>query len=263
MDQIEYRGVKFDVRNDYRCPICFILGVRKSGSSILNKMVNALALIHNFGFVDFGRMFEAGLMPNDWREDPGLEDILFGGTVYGGFRDFPTGLKNAPGFISGQKVLLVRDPRDALVSEYFSTAYSHPVPAEGPAREDMLAMREKVHNSSLEEAVLRRPRGMRITLMEYAPLLSDPKTKVYRYEDVIFDKRRLLEEISVHFGWPVEPKGIDLILKWADVVPKEERPTEFIRQVRPGDHKRKLSDKAIAELDRILAEPLKLFGYAS
>ena len=34
---------------------------------------------------------------------------------------------------------------------------------------------------------------------KYVPLLSDPLLKLYRYEDVILKKRRLLESISAHF----------------------------------------------------------------
>ena len=83
------------------------------------------------------------------------------------------------------------------------------------------------------------------------------------YSGLIFEKRRLLESISAHFGWPIDSQGIGLILEWADVVPAEERPTEFIRRVHPGDHKNKLSDNAIGQLNKILAEPLRAFGYVS
>jgi hypothetical protein len=207
-------------------------------------------------------MFRAGLTPKDWRFDPGLGSLVRGGKVYIGFRDFPLGLQSDLRFIASPKVLLVRDPRDALTSLYFSTAYSHQIPAEGRARVHQLWLRNQSLKLSLEPYVLSKAPNMVKSLMEYAPLLSDPLLKLYRYEDVIFEKRRLLESISTHFGWPINSQGIGLILAWADIVPAKEQPTEFIRRVRPGDHKEKLSEGAIRKLNKILAEVLRTFGYA-
>jgi hypothetical protein len=262
MSQIDYRGVKFTLSDNEQWPSFYVFGVRRSGSSVFSNMASVLAKIHGYGVVDFGRMFEVGLIPRDWRFDPALPSVVRGGNVYTGFRDFPAALQSDPRFIASRKVLLVRDPRDTLVSEFFSNAYSHPVPPDGPAREFMLWLRSQAQNGSLETQVLSQAPHLRRTLKEYVPLLADPLLKLYRYEDVIMDKRHLLESISIHFGWPIDPQGIGQILKWADVVPPEERPTEFIRRVHPGDHKNKLTEKTIEELNKILAEPMKAFGYA-
>jgi hypothetical protein len=262
MSEIEFRGVRFALSDRDDLPSCFVLGVRKSGSTVLNNMVAALANAHSFGVVDFGRMFLAGMIPRDWRFDPDLASLIRGGNVYLGFRDFPAALRSDPKFGASPKVLLVRDPRDALISEYFSNAYSHPVPAEGVARDFMLKARGDALSASMESSVIRSARFMAATMKEFTPLLSDPLLKLFRYEDVIFAKRRLLESISSHFGWQSDSRTISLILAWADVVPTEERPTEFIRRVHPGDHREKLSKPAIGELNAILADTLKTFGYA-
>jgi hypothetical protein len=113
----------------------------------------------------------------------------------------------------------------------------------------MLRLRREAKNKSLETHMLAKAAHMARTLMEYVPLLSDPLLKLYRYEDVIFEKRRLLESISTHFCWPIDLNAIGKILEWADVMPQKE-------------HKDKLSEFEIAKLDQILAEPLKVFGYA-
>jgi hypothetical protein len=262
MSEIEFRGVKFTLSDRSELPSCFVLGVRKSGSTVLNNMVTALAKTQSYGVVDFGKMFQAGMIPRDWRFDPGLASLVRGGNVYLGFRDFPAALRSDPNFVASPKVLLVRDPRDALISEYFSNAYSHPVPKDGFARDFMLKLRDDALGQSIEASVIRSARFMAATMLQFAPLLSDPLLKLFRYEDVIFEKRRLLESISSHFGWASNAPAISQILAWADVVPSEERPTEFIRRVHPGDHRNKLSQPAIGELNTILAETLKTFGYA-
>ena len=130
------------------------------------------------------------------------------------------------------------------------------------ARKHMLQVRSEALGAPIEASVLKSARHMVATMREYAPLLTDPLLKLYRYEDVIFEKRRLLESIGSHFGWPIDAEAISRILAWADVVPSEERPTEFIRRVHPGDHREKLSKPAIGELNAVLADTLRTFGYA-
>jgi hypothetical protein len=44
-------------------------------------------------------------------------------------------------------------------------------------------------------------------------------------------------------------------------MPDEERPTEFVRRVSPGDHIDKLSPATIARLNELLRQPMDLLGY--
>ncbi len=48
---------------------------------------------------------------------------------------------------------------------------------------------------------------------------------------------------------------------WADKVPAVEESHAFIRRVRPGDHREKLSAGVIAQLDGVLRPAMELFGY--
>jgi hypothetical protein len=50
------------------------------------------------------------------------------------------------------------------------------------------------------------------------------------------------------------------ILGWADVLPVEEDPRAFVRQVQPGDHVRKLGPATIAKLNSALGETMRLFN---
>jgi Sulfotransferase domain len=264
MRQVTYRGATFELSEAHDEAAFFVLSVRKCGSSILNKMITALATQRRLPFVDVtGELFKAGIPPDEWRSDADAARLFDGGNVYGGFRDCPLAIRELPLFVGSKKILLIRDPRDALVSEYFSNAYSHPIPKEGNARELLLRLRERALASSIESNVIQRAKAMRRTMMDYVPLLPDPHLKLFRYEDIIARKRNFLEDICRHFGWPVLDKGIDRVLEWADVFPDEERPTEFIRRVLPGDHREKLSADGIAQLNVLLEEPLRAFGYAA
>jgi hypothetical protein len=260
--EVTYKSIKFTLSDQVEAPHYFVLGVRKSGSSILNTMVSALAKRQGVSYVDVpGQLFKAGLKNDAWRADPAMGELLRGGNLYGGFRNAPVGIFDLPAFKQAPKILMVRDPRDALVSEYFSNAYSHSLPVAGEGRTTMERIREEALASSLESYVLERAEPLRRTMAEYTPLMLDPNTRVFRYEDVILHKRALLTEISRHFKWPVHERHLELILGWADVIPDKERPQQFVRRVVPGDHRDKLSGDAIRRLNLILQTPMRSFGY--
>ncbi|MGG5810050.1 hypothetical protein [Falsiroseomonas sp. CW058] len=260
---LTFAGASFGIRRDDPRPAWFLFGVRKSGSSIMNAMGAALAGMNGVNYVDVaGKLFETGVAVPAWQRDPGMGALLAGGNLYGGFRNAPLAIAGHPLLRAGRAALLVRDPRDALVSEYFSNAYSHSVPAGGEARDLMLEQRATALRAPVAEYVRRMAPALRETLREYRPFLGNPNLKLYRYESAIIDKGAFLRDLCEHFGWTATDHQISLILGWADVIPAEENPTRFVRKVVPGDHREKLDPATIDALDGILAEELRLFGYA-
>jgi hypothetical protein len=246
---------------------CFILAVRKCGSSILNSMVADLARQNGRHYLDVaGQFYHADVPERVWRNDPACCDLLVPGQVHGGFRAMPLIFADHPIYAAARKILLVRDPRDALVSEFFSNAYSHALPrAAGGgqgAAQDMLTLRQAALRASIETYVLRQAAALNRTFMEYEAASADPRTRVFRYEDVIMNKRAWVRNIAAHFGWSRPDEAfLDGMMGWADVVPQAEQSDQFIRRVRPGDHKEKLSRAVIGRLDDILAPALRLFSY--
>jgi hypothetical protein len=245
---------------------CFVLAVRKCGSSILNSMVAELARSNGRHYLDIaGQFYHANVPERLWRQAPASRRLLVPGQVHGGFRAMPLIFAGHPVYTAARKILLVRDPRDALVSEFFSNAYSHAMPraaGAGGAAQDMLALRQAALRASIETYVLRQAAALNHTFVEYAAASADRLTLVFRYEEVIMAKREWLRDIADHFGWAKPGEALlDDIMGWADVVPESEQPGQFVRRVRPGDHKEKLSRAVIARLDEILAPALSLFSY--
>lgn len=240
----------------------FALGVRKSGSSIFSSIVNALAIFNGIHAVDLpGAMFAHGIPYIEWNSDPRIADVVWRGNLYIGFRDPPSGLFGDPVFKAARKILLVRDPRDALVSEYFSNAYSHSLPSELTGGTVMEVQRRRALQSSLEDYVLERVDQLNRTVAAYKHLLADPNLLVLRYEDVIFRKAWWIDRIVDHFGWRVTEEHARRILEWADVRPTGEDPNAFVRKVEPGDHLNKLSAAVIAKVNGKLSDVWSSFGY--
>lgn len=259
--------VTVEVEAGLRGDCYFVLSVRKCGSSIFNNIVQALAQANHRKFVNVGDLFfRHNVMPREYKGDLALADMLYPQNVYGGFRDCPNALLSNPVFQSGKKLLVVRDPRDALVSEYFSNTYSHPIPtpsANGDAVvRQMERQRAEAQSLEIDDYVLRRARGMLMTMMEYSSTMTLPAVTVLTYEEFIFDKARFIRTVSDAFGWSAQPELIEQILSWADVRPVKEDPRAFIRNVTPGDHLRKLRPETVTKISEILRPAMILFGYA-
>ncbi len=108
----------------------FLVSLPKAGSTLLNRMMAHAAKLVGQTFFNAPRELRSlGIKPND---TPASLSSLFvpNGYMYGGFRGLP-GAIQLPDWASGHTVVLVRDPRDMLVSLYFSVAYSHSPPGTG------------------------------------------------------------------------------------------------------------------------------------
>jgi hypothetical protein len=262
LDMADGRTAHFEVAPNNKGPACFALSVRKSGSSVFSSMTQALAEFNSVNTVDIpGSMFDMGYRYPDWNGHPRLTDLLWRANAYIGFRDAPTGMFKDPLFREAKKILLVRDPRDALVSEYFSNAYSHSIPTQKRGNSVIEQERKRALSVSIEEYAMKRVDTLDYTVTAYDPIIGDPNLLVIRYEDVIFGKGNWLKQIAAHFGWSASDELIQNILSWADIRPDTENPTAFVRRVAPGDHRDKLSAKAIKRISGQLSAIWQDLGY--
>ncbi|MGG5810052.1 sulfotransferase domain-containing protein [Falsiroseomonas sp. CW058] len=247
-------------------PPVFSLGVRKSGSTMLHKIVHYLARRNNVNAVDVpGTFFRQGFTVADWMKAD-LSEVIAPGNVYLGFRSFPANLAALPAFASAKKIFMFRDPRDALVSQYFSDAYSHSLPSRetekgAKAAEHFEKKRAEALASDIETYVLKHARGFDNTLLAFGAMLHDPTCLQLRYEEYIFQKKRMIHKILQHFGWSLPPGQVEALLKTVDEVPNTEEKQRFVRRVIPGDHRAKLSPEAIRRLNNILRESMRLYDY--
>lgn len=244
-------------------PSVFAVGLMKGGSSLLSQVTRALAQTTGLAYFSLTeRMFEAGVRP---RDIPEAANTLFRerGYLYGGFRSFPPATE-MPAWASARTVLLVRDPRDMLVSFYFSHAYSHRQPGAGAGgllRQQLDRSREEAKSMSPDEFALRRHGEITGQFRAAWRKLSAVEHRVYRYEDVIFAKRGWLQDMASYYALAVPPVTLDAIADRADIIPESERAGQHIRRVTPGDHRDKLKPETVARLDEAFADILVRHGY--
>ena len=245
-------------------PVFFCLGVRKSGSTVLHRIMTFLANRNNVNVVDVpSTFFRNGFTVHHWQALD-LVPLIRPGNCYIGFRTYPETVAASEQFRTARKVFMFRDPRDALVSEYYSDAFSHTVPradAAGDGHDLFLKKRAEAQATGIDDWVLDKVGGIRNTLATYAPVLDDPTCLVLRYEEFIFQKRRMIAKILDHFGWSVEVLRLARLLEEIDVVPAAEDHARFVRRVIPGDHAVKLKPETVRRLNHRLEDVMRRYDY--
>lgn len=157
-------------------------------------------------------------------------------------------------------LLLVRDPRDLLVSGYYSFGFTHPFSPVPEIRAKQEARRAAIQAKSIDQYVLDEAPTTRGHFETLLRLTRDcPRATLLRYEDMLQD-------------WPRFEGELLTVLEFAPATladlharsrpPEREDAASHRRRGRPGDHAEKLRPETVARLDELLAPALRAFGYA-
>lgn len=164
---------------------------------------------------------------------------------------------------TNRSIVQIRDPRDVLVSLYFSVSRSHTRPPNNSELANRFdELRQSAQDCRIDEYAIESSEWISGCFYQMKPLFENPLCKVFRYEDIIFEKRTWTKDIASHFGWnKLSKKYLKDLAKKHDIRPKLEQPDAHIRSVTPGDHKRKLKPETIEQLNETFAPILAQFGY--
>jgi len=179
--------------------------------------------------------------------------------MFGPFRRFV-----APDDLSACKIILhVRDPRDVLTSYFFSHAYSH------SRKQGAWNPSDQTRQQWIDEGIDAYVMGSRLTWVkdrftEFSEiLLGQPNVIFVRYEEMVTNFSAWLSKFLEPL--PIVNKEMlkfGLINKFESSFKVD---SEDIynnkRQVKPGDHKRKLKPETIALLNYEFKDAMEILGY--
>ena len=232
----------------------------KAGSTMLFGMLSAFSKAAGMTYVSVAsELFARGV---DLRSVEIEVDWSRKGYCFGGFRFFPEA--SLPLIAEARSALLVRDPRDAVVSHYFSVRDSHPHPArDGALRQRMIEDRERARATPIDDWVIENQGAAIESLASYIAqgFLRRPNVAIYRYEDVIYRKRAWADELLAWYGWKIPSVIVDRIVGEFDVFPKRVAADQHVRQVHPGNHRTILKPATREKLDVCFGHLLRVFGY--
>jgi hypothetical protein len=239
-------------------PSFFVFSLHKAGSTMLTGIVEKIGAHLQIPLISPAQAaYRQGC-----EEDDLTKDIcsLFSDTGYGFY-----GFRYLPSYLAGfdlskfKKILLIRDPRDILVSLYFSVIKSHRITV-GEAGKQLLQERETATKIDIDEYVLHNAECFLNRFYAYR-LIEDDRLKLYRYEDVIFCKRDWIQSILEFLNLELDENIVNDIVKSYDIFPNQEDPASHIRKVTPGDYKQKLKSSTIDRLNQQFSDILSHYGY--
>ncbi len=241
----------------------FIFGIHKCGSTLINKIFSDICNHIKVPCIAMPFLaFQQGIPDEIWSKSETLNSIVIDGYCYRAFRGYPLFLKQNKLIHQRRKILLVRDPRDAIVSGYFSFANSHRPPGEGPALEAFLQKREHLKTIDIESYAIKHSIQVKLEFNRYnRHLKKDSLLKVYRYEDIIFDKVNWITDMLKFLNLSLNSNSVLKIATKHDIVPSSENVNQHIRKVKPGDYQDKLSSQCIAKINETLSDVLARYSY--
>lgn len=239
-----------------------VFSVHKAGSVLLNKIVGDLC--RHVGLTYVGLPQECFRIGYPVGELPPTTSQVFvkNGYCYGGFRFWPVNF-HIPIIGSSRPILLVRDPRDRLVSHYFSMRESHGEPGNQFKNVRLtLSNRERARRLSVDDYVIEVAGEFLAHMVAYrTQLCEETDTKIYRYEDVIYEKSVWVQSLVKHFGWDVSDDLCATIAARHDLIPDQEDTSKHVRQVHPGNFRKHLSQRTIDDLNSVFEQEMRFFGY--
>ncbi|MFK7817744.1 MAG: sulfotransferase domain-containing protein [Planctomycetaceae bacterium] len=171
-----------------------------------------------------------------------------------------------PSLSNTRHLFQIRDPRDVLVSEYYSIGWRHSV--EGWPQED-LDRRELIRTLSIDEYVLREPEISKYPLVDrFEPLMSleAGAFEVIKYETMVTDfpawLNRCLKAVDIDSASNANANFVTSLLdRYRDEFRADQSESAHKRNVTPGDHRNKLKPKTVEVLNDRFAAVLNTFEY--
>lgn len=182
------------------------------------------------------------------------------GFLYTVFGELVEGIPNLDDY---HLVLMVRDPRDVLISSYYSYAYSHPVPKGNNKRQSFDELRSQALQTDLDEFVIDTSADLFRVYNRYMEMLIDkPGAFVARYEDMIKDFSTWLDNLLKYCELEISPQlRQQLLLESHQSRPSAEDVSQHRRQVTPGEHRKKLNQETIVYLNDLFSDVLAKLDY--
>ena len=235
-------------------PSIVFFTVHKAGSSLLTMRFTPFFSKNGYAISDLSSWF-ARIKPAAravFFQDEKLKSRVFSasGVFHCVFR-YPF---DFAGFDKHKIILVLRDPRDVLVSHFFSTRYSHPV--QNP---EFYKLKATAGTLDIDEYVLKMASDFRKRYEHYLLWIGKPNVLFARYEDIItspevFEKQLdAFTELTLQAGEIVSPEDFEL---------NKEDPKAHKRKVQAGDHKEKLKPETIGLLNKEFQRVLEQLKYS-
>lgn len=160
--------------------------------------------------------------------------------------------------INKRTVFLVRDPRDILVSQYYSFGGSHVLSKNNEIKETQLESRRVIELQSIDDFVLVRANELKKRMNTLYQLINFKDHLVLKYEDMILDFDKFYSRLDNYIGLK---NNVKINLFESTRPRKVEMENEHKRSGKVGGYIGKLESETIDKLNIIFNDLLERFDY--
>lgn len=262
----------------------FLMAPYKAGSTMLFLYTKSICRLLNVSYVDYPQhIWEKGDdLQGGYYATPLVDGMLSEPLVYVGNRQ---AVQTLSPLVQARMncTMMIRDPRDCLVSMYYSFLQSHTVPnihKQNPVRQTIAKLNiiEPRVFPDINDYVLENAEWYKQIINNMFVFGKQThKFSVIRYEDFIRDKAKLCNylyaqvknlnifhresNLTMRGRRPVSyiptifhSFAMRIIAKREDKIPLTENPRVHVRKAVPGDHLDKLKGDTIRQLDKIYSD---------
>jgi hypothetical protein len=241
----------------------FFFTLHKSASTLFSKFLfpNLKGRIH----IDYANILYD--KPENWKD---IFRFRKKGILYG-----PIRVSSHPGlekkklvdptinvdFISSKScIIFTRDPRDILVSEFYSFGYTHPLNPVKEKRIWQLELRKKIQNQSIDDYAIENCDHLKKSFEILIKIQKNARnTTNLRYEDMINNFLKFSDKLNAVLEF-----DNDIYSEFYELT----RPLENInknshkRSGNPGDYQKEFKEETIQYLNKNLRKVLDHFNYS-
>ncbi|MEM9888970.1 MAG: sulfotransferase domain-containing protein [Bacteroidota bacterium] len=265
--RVEYGLIHNKHRSKSTCTSILHFSLNKSATQYVKKVLSQAASSLNISCAHLnGYAFHSDFPYLDLLSQKEFEayQYLFKpqGYLYSVFGGMIDGLQALEKYLV---VLMIRDPRDILVSSYYSTAYSHPVP--GKNSNKLAAFQEKrqeTQQMKVDEYAINESEHLLEIYHRYIELLlkQHPTCYVTKYEDMVENHEKWLNDLLAYCQLDIDNDLKARLLKQNKrLKPKTENINDHMRKGVAGDFLEKLQPQTIGILNAKFAHILERFAY--
>lgn len=245
-------------------PRVVVFGLHKAASVLMDLLIEELLSGKRASFNVGQYFFEQGIPFKSIPRGEQTRIFLNEGMVYYGMRVLLRGLSDLD-LSRAKRIVMVRDPRDILTSYYYSMAFSHGLPKTGVVRDLILRSRDAALRTEIGEFVLSS--STEFLCNNYHRIVDFvkqyPDTTVFRYEDVIFNKRIWVKQLCDILELDYSDQFINNLADRHDLRPKSEDTRSHVRRVKPGSFQDHLSPQIISRIEEKYKAAMDFFNYQS
>lgn len=170
---------------------------------------------------------------------------------------------NFPGMENFRKIFFLRDPRDVLVSGFFSFGESHPTPHNSEKQKVFLERRANIQKMGIDAFVLSEVETwIKPIYAEYKNIYEATSDRLFLKYDLFKDQTNVFITNLIKFiGIDVKEKVINDLVEKASPVQKKVKSGTHKRSGQSKQFESELKQETVVQLNELLSEELEFWDF--